>query len=459
MKHLWVIASLGLLAYFSSLKYYFSQDDFIHLSASKISSLPEFLNFFNPFYQFPDMFFYRPLSTQVYFFINQSLFGLNPLPFRIEAIIIHAINSLLFYFVVKQVWKSPKIALLSAIFYAVSAVHFLSIFYISGFQEVFRTFFIFLSILMFFKFQNGQKKYLLGSILAFIAALLCKENSIVFPGLLLILGKMCKGTNIKLIIPFVVIAILYLSLRIVGLQTLFQQGGYNVSFSILDIFQNLKWYLIWSFGLPEVLSTYPSIKLDSLIQFSKDLPYGNLVLMLSILLGVVLLILSITVRIAKRNLILSVLIFLISIAPALILQGHRYPYYLNVASLGFLPILSSLFDQKGYKNILAIAGITIFIALQFFSLRLSEDSHWTTHRSNVAEYYHQSFTRDYPTLPDSSIVVFVGEGKASKELSVALAYHYSLSLWYPNKVKEVKYLTTNEARKLTPSIVFPIAIY
>lgn len=468
MKYLIIIPILAILAYLSSLKYYFSQDDFIHLSASKISSFPEFLNFFNPFYQFPDMFFYRPLSTQAYFFINQSLFGLNPLPFRIEAIIIHAINSWLFYLIIKHVWKNQKVALLSGIFYGVSAVHFLSIFYISGFQEVIRAFFIFLSILFFFKFKDTQKpQAFIGSMLCFIAALLCKENSLVLPALLPILEIMRKNSslketfrdNIKLVIPFLVISVAYLVFRIISIQTVFEKGGYNASFSILDISQNLKWYLLWSFGLPEVLSTYPSLKPDSLIQFGKDLRFGNLVLILASIFTLIVLFLSVTCRFSKKLLTFSALIFLVSISPALILQGHRYPYYLNVSLLGFLPILSLILNQKGFKNILATAGIIIFIALQFFSLALSEDSHWTTHRSEVAEFYNQNFTKDYPTLPENSTVIFVGEGNIPKELSVTLAYHYSLSLWYPGKIKEVKYLTPNEAKNWPQAILYPISLY
>ena len=467
MKFLIIIPALALLAYFPSLNYYFSQDDFIHLSASKISSIPEFLNFFNPFFEFPDMFFYRPLSTQVYFFVNQSLFGLNPLPFRIEAILIHVINSLLFYFIVKSVWKNPKIAFLSGMFYAVSATHFLSIFYISGFQEVFRAFFIFLSILLFFKFKGGQKKYLLGSILSFIAALLCKENSIILPAILPILEIIRKNSslkaafkeNLKPIVPFFIISVVFLAIRVIGIQTVFEQGGYSASFSILDLFQNLKWYILWSFGLPEVLSTYPSLKPNSLLQFGKDLSPGNLVLALSSLLGVIMLFLAFTTRLPKKLLIFNLLIFLITTSPALILQGHRYPYYLNISLLGFLPLLSLLFDQKGLKNILAMVGIIVFVTLQFFSLRLSEDSHWTTHRSKVAEYYYQSLTKNHPTLPENSTVVFVGGGRAPKELSVALTYHYALSLWYPGKIKEIKYLTPEEAKNWPQATLYPITLY
>ena len=72
MKH-WrygLIIIIGILFYFPIFYYGFSQDDFIHLSASRVNSIGEVLNFFNPFARFPDIFFFRPLATQFWFFIN-----------------------------------------------------------------------------------------------------------------------------------------------------------------------------------------------------------------------------------------------------------------------------------------------------------------------------------------------------------------------------------------------------
>lgn len=467
-----IVSLLVFIADFPSLKYGFSQDDFIHLSASQASSAQEFLNFFNPFYQYPDIFFYRPLTTQVYFFINKTLFGLNPVPFHIESLILHLVNSILFFLIIKKIWQNKNIAFVSALFYAVSAAHFLSLYYISAFQQVCRTFFIFLSILMFFKYQDTkQKSAYLGSLIAFLAALLSKETSIVLPLLFLPLeilrnrtGKLKTITQmaIKSTIPFVVVVLIYGIVRFTGLQSVFNEGSYNTTFSFSDILQNLKWYIIWSLGLPEILSTYPSLKPDSLLQFGKDLPFGFLVLILSALVGIIsLLLLPSFKQLTKRMLFASAAIFLLSLSPILILSQHRYPQYLDLAFMGLLPIPALLFSQKTtLKRFLGVIGILTFIALQLLSLKLSEQTHWTTHRAKIADKYYRDFINTYPTLSNNTTVVFVGTKQAAYELSITLAQKYGLSVWYPEKIKDVRYLTIESLGEgETKTIIYPITAY
>lgn len=468
-----LVLLLGVTAYITSLNYGFSQDDFIHLSASKASSVKDFINFFNPLYQYPDIFFYRPLTTYVYFFINSFFFGLNSLIFHTEALGLHLINSILFFMIIQKIWQNKTIALISTLFFTVSAAHFLSLYYISAFQQIGRTFFIFLAILLFFKYQESKRKiFYTGSLLAFVAALLSKETGIILPFLFFPLEILRRRSDkltgviqetIKLTIPFVAIAIFYVAIRFVGLQSVFGQGSYNTTFSIMDILQNLKWYIIWSFGLPEILETYPSLKPSSLFQFGKDLPLGYLVVILSILVGIIVaLLLPGIKRLSKRVLVLSLIIFLIPIVPVLVLNQHRYPHYLDVAFVGFLPILAWLFyQQTTLKRMLGTIGIIAFVALQFLSIRLSEQTHWTTHRAKIADNYYEDFKSTYPTIQDNTTVVFLGTDKSVYELSISLAKHYGLSVWYPGKIKDVKY-RTSEAVDIGDSgivITYPITAY
>lgn len=458
----------SLIAYFSSLNYGFSQDDFIHLYSSSASSISAFLNFFNPFFRYPDIFFYRPLSTQVYFFINTTLFALNPLPFHIEGLILHSINSVIFYSLIKKIWQNSKIAFTSATFYAVSAVHFLSLYYISAFQEIARIFFILLFLLIFLNYLESKKKRLyLLSIAFFIASLLSKETSLVAPLLLfpLIILKqkeqpifLILKSTFKLMIPLFIVVIIYLGIRTTGLQSIFSEGAYNTTFSLPQILQNLKWYVVWTVGLPEILSSYPSLKPQSLIQFGKDLPFGNILIGLSLVFIVISGLLLFKFKTDKRILLASLSLFLIPLLPVLVLQGHRYPQYLDLSFLGVLPIMAYMFLQKAkIKRVLGIAGITIFILIQIFSIKLSEQTHWTTKRAQVANYYYESIKKAYPNLPDNSEVNFIGTEISTRELSFALAQKYALLVWYPNKVKKVNYssgLITNDAL-----IIFPITIY
>lgn len=460
----------GLIIYLPSLKYGFSQDDFIHLFSSKAGSLSEFLNFFNPFHRYPDIFFYRPLTTQVYFFLNHTLFGLNPIPYHLEALILHIINSFLFFIIIRKIWGSKQIAFYSALFYTVSAAHFLSLYYISAFQEIGRTFFIFLSLILFFNYQESRKKMIyICSLIVFIAALLSKETSLITPLLIFPLEVIRKKdqrlvviikNTLKLVIPFLVIAFIYILIRLSGFQSIFNEGAYNTTFSVFEILQNLKWYIIWSFGLPEILSTYPSLSLSWLIQFGKDLPFANIVLILTSLLVSLGCNLFFKLKFNKRIVISSLIIFLISLTPVLILQGHRYPQYLDLAFLGFLPILAFIFYQSTkLKKFLGFGAILIFIALQFFSLQLSQQTHWTTHRANIAEYYYQNLRKLEPKLSNNTTIIFVGTNQAVHEVSLTLAQKYAPLVWFPNKIKKVDYTINYSVNSSENTIIYPITIY
>ncbi len=448
-----------------ALYYSFAQDDFIHLNASKASNILEFLNFFNPFYQFPDIFFYRPLPTQVHFFINSQIFGLNPLPFHVESLIFHLLNTWLFYLIVKKLWKDRTIAFISTLFYGVSAAHFLSLFYISAFQQVARTFYLLLSIFLWIKFFEVRKTilYILG-LVSFIAALLSKESSIVLPPFLLLVDFLLEGRNvlkerIKYLLPYFAIAGIYLLIRLSGFQTIFGKGEYDVSFSLFNILQNLKWYILWSFGLPEILSTYPSLGLNSLIQFTRDFSSGGVIILFF---GVfIFLVISSVARNLKMNLkisqltfrdyrnrafLYSILIFFISLIPVLFLREHKYPQYLDLAFLGVLPIFAWIILNAKWK-VLGYTIILVFIALQYFSIQLSEQTHWTTKRSVVADYYQKSFKEKYPNIAENSRIFLVGSSEQAREVSHALAGKYAFLVWYPGKISEVKYLEEKDLPK------------
>lgn len=467
VKKVLLIVIPGLVAYFSSLKYGFSQDDFIHLSASQVNSVTEFLNFFNPFYQYPDIFFYRPLTTHVYFYINKTIFGLNPLPFHLEGISLHLINSLLFYFLIKKLWQNEKVSLLAAIFYSLSAAHFLSLYYISAFQQIGKSFFILLSTLLFFNFQeNFKKRFYFGSIMAFVLALLSKEVSIVFPFLLVLLAVLRRKeekiiTILKslklLLVPYFLISLVYLGYRISGFQTIFNEGNYDTNFSLTATLQNMKWFLIWSIGLPEILSTYPSLKPASLIQFSNDFLLAKLILfsLIVFIVSIILVIKNIS-KLTLRVSIIFVIFFFVSLSPYLFLSQHKYPHYLDLGLLVVLPLIVFLLI-KSKKVWLTALGLLSFVSLQFFSLKLSEQTHWATHRAKIAANYHQSFSQQYPDIEKGSTVIFTGSKQATYELSITIAQKYALMVWYPGKIKEVWYKMPEEIFSQPPnSIVYPI---
>jgi hypothetical protein len=454
MKYkLYLIPLLTFLFYIPIFKYSFSQDDFIHLNASKASGISDFLNFFNPFYQFPDIFFFRPLSTQVYFFINSSLFGLNPLPVHFEGLIFHVINSFLVYRIVKSVWKNDSVAFLSALFYSVSANHFLSLYYISAFQQILRTFFLLFSILFYFKFSDYKKiEFLIYSLLCFLAALLSKETAVVIPFVILGLEMLKRKESVKKVLMdnlkplslFLVLLVIYLLIRAAGFITIFGQGDYNYSLSLGDIFQNLKWYILWLPGLPELLSFYPSLKPASLIRFTKDnFLAGPLLITFGLFMLSTLPVLKSFKKVSLKQLGFCLTIFLITLLPVLPLIGHSYPQYLDLGLVILLPIFCILILAS--NKVLQLTVIALFLILQFVSLTFSEQTHWTTHRAKVADFYHHQLSEQI--TPQTKTVIFIGKPDQLREVSVALAKSYALKEWFPQQIQDVQYIATPQAHE------------
>lgn len=459
-----LIFFITFLFYFQSFNYFFSQDDFIHLDASKAQNFGQFLNFFNPYAIFEDIFQYRPLSTQLYFFLNNSFFSINHLPFRIEILLFHFINIYLFYLLVFNTIKDKKVALLSSLFYGVSAVHFLSIFYISSFQQILKSTFIFLSILSFQKYVISlDKKLIVISLLSFVAALISKETSIILPLLIIPLDVIRVG-NIKFKLffsrlwPFLLISIFYLLIKVFSFQATFNQGGYQITTDIFDLTTNLKWYFLWIFGLPEALQFYPSLKPLSLIQFSKGMPFGIATLTSFFILFISALILFVKNVIPKKLLFILALLFFIPLLPVLFLKNHSYPQYLDLSLLAFLPLLSLLIINSKTKALKILSMLTIFsfLGLQFFSIQLSIYTHWTTYRSDLAYKYYQYLLVDHPSLPANTTIIFNGRQDLLDELKVALANMHALRVWYPEKVKEVLYLQNLDNKNLDAAIIIPL---
>lgn len=453
-------ALAAILAYLPSLQYGFAQDDFINLYISRASNFGQFLNFFNPFAHFPELFFFRPLTTQVWYFLNQSLFGLNPLPFHIEVLALHIANAYLVFIAVKMLWAKKQIALISSILYALSATHFISLYYISTFQELGKTFFMLASVIFF------AKNFRLASVLTFIGALLSKESAMILP-LFLICFELLRRVEepwkkvltetLKKSYVFWVILIVYLGFRLIGFQEIVQNGGYSTNFGFSNILQNLKWYIIWPFGLPEILSTYPNLRVSSMMQFIGDFSLG-LPILASFLVFIISAVWGFWLeRISKKIIFLGVLIFLVPLLPVLVLNQHKYPQYLDLSLLGFLPLVFR------FKKPLLVVCLVSFVILQILSIELTRQTHWSTKRPEVAKFYYDQFKKDYLGVKEGTTIIFSGTYQALSELSVDLARDYALKVWFPGKIKEVRYLESSTtdyvARTINNVIVKKVEIF
>src|SRR3990167_3186868 len=109
-----LILCVSLTLYYSSLNYFFFQDDFFEINISRAGNLNEYLNFFK-FRN--DIIAYRPISLQNYFFLSRVIFGLNPIGYRIFTFVLLFLSSILIAKIVEKITANKKTGLLASLFW------------------------------------------------------------------------------------------------------------------------------------------------------------------------------------------------------------------------------------------------------------------------------------------------------------------------------------------------------
>jgi len=142
--------------------------------------------------------FFRPLQ---FFFIN-SIFGRVPLYFRVANLLFH-VGTVLTVYLLISISGKKVIAAISAGVIAVHPVLTEAVTWISGGPYSEYTFFLLLSLLFYIFSQRG-KKFLIFSVLCFLAALFTSEKAIVFPGIMFLFILCFKNLrrSWKDLIPF-----------------------------------------------------------------------------------------------------------------------------------------------------------------------------------------------------------------------------------------------------------------
>ena len=159
------------MVYARVISFPFIQDDYTYLNSFKEGGLTTWLK--------PVGHFYRPLAT-LYLYSMYRLFGENPIPFHIAALLIHFATTIVIIQFVKTVHDYKPLAWCVGYIYAFAgAVHIECLIWAVGIHDLGGMLFFMLAILMFVRCRTG-----LGAI-AYLAACLFKEQAIVLPLILL----------------------------------------------------------------------------------------------------------------------------------------------------------------------------------------------------------------------------------------------------------------------------------
>ncbi len=229
----------------------FFADDWSFLQLSQVESLGQWLAFFAPGKDY----FYRPLSTEVFYWFLQ----LFPDPIMVGHLLVFVTffkGLVLLMMIVRRLSGSVVFALLTTLIYATSFTHVFQLYWLATYQEVLMT-----TLLLGSFWVILSRRYRLA-LLLFGLALLSKETAIIFPlvvGLFWLIAPAYRPQRSQWWVPAAMLGMagLLLGLSQSGVAANAQQQvEYQIQLAPGLMVNNLLWYLLWSLGLPQHLPDY-----------------------------------------------------------------------------------------------------------------------------------------------------------------------------------------------------------
>lgn len=227
----------------------FFSDDFFFLKISRIDSMGDFLNFFNP----TKGFFYRPLTTEVFYALIHLL-SENIFLTKLIVLGVYIVGLVFMYLSIKEISKNNSLAGLATFLYGIHFSHVFQLYWLATFQEV-----GLMTTLAgsFYFFSKGRYT---KSLIFYLLALLSKETALMYPLFLLFYIYLQRHTNkkelIKQLIFFIILGGIFFSIYKNNLSAVSSIDTYNIQLSPKLILNNTIWYLLWSAGFANFLPIY-----------------------------------------------------------------------------------------------------------------------------------------------------------------------------------------------------------
>ncbi len=217
-----LIFALVVFVYYPSLRYEFVWDDLqLYLTSDNfpasglIEKIPEY---------------FIPTKNKMYIPVTLSVWNIicnlggkegdkfNPLPFHLANVLVHFLNAILVFFILKRMRFEERFSFLGALFFALHPIQVESVAWVSELRGLLSALFGFLAIFFYLSGSNNKISKRLLIILFLVLSILSKPSGIVFPIIIIVLdffvNQKLSWKNliyrnlvyILLIIPFAMLA-------------------------------------------------------------------------------------------------------------------------------------------------------------------------------------------------------------------------------------------------------------
>ena len=207
------IGFIGLVCFLPASQYSFTNwdDNILVLQNTAIRDL-SVTGIMNLFISF-SLNHYHPLVLLSYA-IEFQLFGLNPFPFHLTNIILHALNSILVALLVRSLTKNTVGMFVAGILFAVHPLRVESVVWIAERKDVLSAFFTLLSLNLYIHYrQTNKQQHFILAVSCFLCALFSKAMAVTLPILFLLCDFFIDGSldrkRIREKIPLLLISVVF----------------------------------------------------------------------------------------------------------------------------------------------------------------------------------------------------------------------------------------------------------
>jgi hypothetical protein len=452
-KHvIWGVVLGSLLLFFPGLFNYFGGDDWFHLRVAQISTITEFLNFFNPINNPQSTAFYRPIPNQLYFFVLQSLFGLQPLFYHVPVFLMFGASIWLVYRLILKLGFSRSHAILAATFFGFSSTHFTQLYFISANQEIFMVFFVLWYLWFALKETARDRAYAL----VFLGlALLSKDTAVVAPLLYLCIRHgLVEPLQLKKLlekawwqkqtyfIPVILICVAYLVIRFFIFDThALADSTYTFDFSPKRTLHSLYFYTHWTLGAPEFIQDYLQSFWQFLPKFYEEFQSQAYILLGTgalwfgtLGLGAGLSWKKYLARPFWQLLFLGGAFFVLGLGPVLFLPDHKFTIQLGVPMIGMALILSAIVSR--FPKWLIIATVVFYCSYNLVSTELTQRTNYSVQRAKISQAVKEFFDSQYAENPGSATFYVNNARTVGAEIPTwGSSRQVAYALWHENFVQ------------------------
>lgn len=412
-------AVLTIFLHSESFGYFFFQDDFFELNISSAKNLSEFLGFF----KFrSDIVAYRPISLQTYYFLSNSLFGLNAFTFKLILYALFLGSTFLIYRLLIKITQSVSVSFLTSMLWASSAIHFMTFSWIAAGYNTIGTFFSLLSFFLMTLYQDSRKLlFYIFSFLVFLISIGSFEFAVGLPVIFSAYFSLVKEEKLKKVLltlyPFLLISFLYVLVRLF-LKHDPAISDYQITLS-LDSAKAFYWYVLWSLNLPEefkyqVINQLLTINSSYFSYFPTFIITTYIKLALILIAGFFIpfyLVFKRKINLEIKLIFFYILWFIVLISPALLISKHTFPMYLTLGAIGIYSTVSYILLKSQNKTVIALFLIT-WIWFSASTINFTRQTSYIAEAQMEARSFFTKAKYNYPQLPTNSILLYELENTA-----------------------------------------------